>query len=137
LAYVGGADHECTHMRRIEGKGRTAFGPSAGGRKRPGASELAHLARELSGAQGGDCRFVIEAITTYHSDGSLKYEPGGYIAFTDIIDNFTRCKFSLGPTCKALCRVDLGSIEHGKQLVAASFDDAQGSIPASFPLSAE
>src|SRR5262249_31474966 len=37
---------------------------------------------------------------------------------------FTRCKFSLCPTCKAFCRVDLHSVKHGKQLVAASLDDA-------------
>src|SRR5690242_1187040 len=119
-------------MRRIEGEGSTAFGPSAGGRKRRGASELAHLARELSGGEAGDCRFVIEAIATYHSDGPLEYEPGRHIAFAGVIDNFARCKFSLWPTCKAPCRVDLGSIEHGKQLVAASLDDAHGSIPADF-----
>src|SRR6185437_10930964 len=119
-------------MRRIEGKGRTAFGPGAGGCKRPGASELAHLARELCGAQGGDCRFVIEPIATYHSEGPLEYEPGRHIAFAGVIDNFARCKFSLWPTCKPACRVDLGSVEHGKQLVAASLDDAHGSIPADF-----
>src|SRR4029079_13572631 len=114
-------------MRRIEGKGSTSFGPGAGGRKRRGASELAHLARELSGDEGGDCRFVIEAIATYHSDGPLEYEPGRHIAFAGVINNCTRCEFSLGPTCKALCRVDLGFVEHGKQLVAASLDNAQGS----------
>src|SRR5689334_839153 len=124
-------------MRRIEGKGNTAFGPGAGGRKRRGASELAHLARELSGAQGGDCRFMIEPIATYHSDGPLEYEPGRHIAFAGDIDNFTRCEFSLRSTCKALCRVDLVSIEHGKQLVAASLDDAQASNPTDFPRSSE
>src|SRR4029450_10825952 len=81
LAYLGGADHECTDVRRIERKRRTSFGPSAGGRKCRGASELAHLARELSGAEGGDCRFVIEAVATCHSDGSLEYEPGRHIGF--------------------------------------------------------
>ena len=101
-------------MRRIERKRRTSFGPSAGGRKRRGASELAHLARELSAAQGGDCRFVIEPIATYRSDGPLEYEPGWHIAFTGVIDNLTGCEFLLGPTCKALCRIDLARIEHRK-----------------------
>ena len=68
LAHLGRADHQCAHMGTVEWQRCAAFGTSAAGSqcRRPG--ELADLARELTGAEAGDRRLVIEAIAAHHVD---------------------------------------------------------------------
>ena len=115
-------------MGGVEWQRGTAFGTSAGGSQRRGPGELADLARELTGAKASDCRLVIESIATYHIDRSLEHEPGWGMAFADVEDDFAGCEFARWPACEALRRVDLARIEHRKQLVATSLDNAHLSL---------
>src|SRR6476660_9240637 len=67
---------------------------------------------------------MIEAIATDHIDRALEHAPGRDISLADVVDDFTGCKVVRWPACEALRHVDLARIEHGKQLMATSRDDA-------------
>jgi hypothetical protein len=121
-------------MGGIEWQRATAFGASAGGSQRRGPSELADLARELTGAKAGDRRLVIEAIATDHIDRAFKHEPGWGMALADVEDDFTGYEIPRRAAREAPRRVDLARIEHGKKLVTAGLDDAHWRSPGSCPV---
>ena len=76
----------------------------------------------------GDCRLVIEAIATYYIDRALEHEPDRGMTLADVEDDFTGCEIVCWPACEALRNVELARIEHRKQLVATSLDNAHLSL---------
>ena len=115
-------------MGGVEWQRGTAFGtgPTGSQRSRPG--ELAHLARELTGAKGGNGRLVIETIAANYVDRSLKHQPRRRVTFTRVEDDFARGKIAGRPAREALGRLDLRRIEDGKHLVVARVDEAHAWI---------
>ena len=111
-------------MGGIEGQRGTALGTRAAGSEYPGPGELAYLARELTGAMASDRRLTIETITTYHVNRALEHEPSRRVALARLENDFARGEITCRAARKALGCLDLRSIEHGKHLVMARFDEA-------------
>src|SRR6476659_10370808 len=111
-------------MGGVEWQRGTACGTSASVSQCRGLGKLADLARELTLAKAGDRRLMIEAIATDHIDRALEHEPGRDIALADVVDDFIGRKVVRWHHCEALRHVDLARIEHRKQLMATSLDDA-------------
>src|SRR5262245_55006300 len=111
-------------MGGIEGHSGTALGTRPSGSEHPGPGELAHLARELTGAMASDRRLTIETITTYHGNRALEHEPSPRVAIARLENHFGRGVITRRAGSKALGCLDLRSIEHGKHLVITRLDEA-------------
>src|SRR5512135_1616817 len=77
----------------------------------------------------GDRRLTIETITTYYVNRALEHEPGRRVALARLENDFTGGEIARRAARKALGRLDLRSIEHGKHLVMARLDEAHARSP--------
>ena len=132
LADFRRADHQRTDMRRVERQRRAAVaaGPAASERLTP--RELAHLAGDLPDMMRRDRRLAIEPIAPHHIDRALEHEPGGSVPLADVEHDLARREVARRPARKALGRLDLRGVEHGKDLLVTLFDDAHAGLLARF-----
>ncbi len=116
-------------MGGIEGQGGAALGAGlAGGQGRPPA-ELAHLARELAGAEGDDRQLVVQAVAPYEVDRALEQEPGRHMALADVEDGLARGERPRRAAGEAPGRLDLQRLQNGKHLLATGVDKRHRAFP--------
>jgi hypothetical protein len=129
LADLGRADHQRTHVRRVERKRGTAVRAGGGRRQRLAPGELADLARELAGMVGGDGRLAIETIAADDIDRTLEHEPGRRIGHAGVEHHLAGGEIPGRPASEALGRFDLARLKHRKQLVTTGLNYAHRYSP--------
>src|SRR5262245_38524184 len=129
LADLRRADHQRAHMCIVERNRRSAVGTGLSHGERLTARELTELAGKLSGVMRRYVRFNTTTVATNRVDAALEHEPGRHVPFADSEHGLARSEIPRRAAGKALCRLDLSGIEHGKHLVAAGLDQTHDSSP--------